>query len=79
MRDLIRQQVEAIPDEAFAAIRASAWQSSQSTHAPYAGSSSVVLGSSIPTDAVIVDWCAPPSGARVTPEGVPATTKREPE
>ena len=39
----------------------------------------VTLGSSRPTDAVIVDWCAPPSGASVTPDGVPATTKREPE
>ena len=30
-------------------------------------------------DAVIVDWCAPPSGASVIPDGVPATTNREPE
>jgi hypothetical protein len=39
----------------------------------------VTPGSSSPTDAVIVDWCAPPSGASVIPDGVPATTKRDPE
>ena len=39
----------------------------------------VTPGSSSPTDAVIVDWCAPPSGARVTPDGVPATMNRAPE
>ena len=39
----------------------------------------VTPGSSRPTDAVIVDWCAPPSGASVTPDGVPATTNRAPE
>ena len=33
----------------------------------------------MPTDGVIVDWCAPPSGARVTPEGVPVIIKRAPE
>ena len=39
----------------------------------------VTLGSSRPTEAVIVDWCAPPSGASVTPDGVPATMNRAPE
>ena len=35
--------------------------------------------SSIPIPGVIVDWCAPPSRESETPEGVPRTTKREPE
>ena len=39
----------------------------------------VTPGSSRPTEAVMVDWCAPPSGARVIPDGVPATTNRAPE
>ena len=39
-------------------------------------SSSMTFGSSRPTDAVIVDWCAPPSGASVAPDGVSATMKR---
>ena len=39
----------------------------------------VTPGSSSPIDGVIVDWCAPPSGASVTPDGVPAMTNREPE
>ena len=30
----------------------------------------------IPTSGVPTDWCAPPSGASVTPEGVPAIMKR---
>ena len=30
----------------------------------------------IPIRGVPTDWCAPPSGASVTPEGVPATMKR---
>ena len=30
-------------------------------------------------DAVIVDWWAPPSGASVMPDGVPATMNRAPE
>ena len=59
-------------------IRPSASQSSQSSATPYAGSISVTSGSSSPTDGVIVDWCAPPSGASVTPDGVPATTNRAP-
>ncbi len=62
-----------------AAMRPSASHSSQSSAAAYAGSMSVTPGSSRPTDGVIVDWCAPPSGASVTPDGVPATTKRDPE
>jgi hypothetical protein len=45
----------------------------------YAGSASVTPGSSSPIDAVVVDWCAPPSGASVTPDGVPAITNRDPE
>ena len=48
--------------------------SSQSRLWAKAGSASVRPGSSMPIDAVIVDWCAPPSGARVTPAGVPTTT-----
>jgi hypothetical protein len=28
-------------------------------------------GCSSPTDGVEIDWCAPPSGASVTPDGVP--------
>ena len=28
-------------------------------------------GCSRPIDGVMIDWCAPPSGARVTPDGVP--------
>lgn len=39
---------------------------------------SVMFGSSSPTEAVIVDWWATPSAARVTPEGVPAMTNRDP-
>ena len=62
-----------------AAIACSAPHSSQSSAPAYAGSMNVTFGSSSPTDAVMVDWCAPPSGARVTPDGVPATTNRAPE
>ncbi len=39
----------------------------------------VTPGSSRPIDAVIVDWWAPPSGASVMPDGVPATMNRAPE
>ena len=38
----------------------------------------VTPGSSRPIDGVIVDWWAPPSGASVMPDGVPAMTKRAP-
>jgi hypothetical protein len=30
-------------------------------------------------DGVMVDWWAPPSGASVTPDGVPAMRNRAPE
>ena len=53
---------------------ASASQSSQSSAPEYAGSTSVTPGSSSPIEGVIVDWWAPPSGASVTPDGVPAMT-----
>ena len=43
------------------------------------GSHIVTPGSSMPIDAVIDDWCAPPSRESDTPEGVPAKTKRAPE
>lgn len=36
-----------------------------------AGSQAVHSGCSKPMDGVVRDWCAPPSGARVTPDGVP--------
>jgi hypothetical protein len=32
----------------------------------------------MPMEGVMVDWCAPPSGASETPDGVPTTTKRAP-
>ena len=32
----------------------------------------------MPIDGVMVDWWAPPSGASVTPDGVPTTTNFEP-
>ena len=51
---------------------------SQTTSCPKAGSKACRLGSSIPMEVVIVDWWAPPSGASVTPDGVPASTKRAP-
>ena len=34
-------------------------------------------GSSMPSDGVTVDWWAPPSGARLTPDGVPTSTNRD--
>jgi hypothetical protein len=36
-----------------------------------AGSQAMQLGCSNPMEGVVIDWCAPPSGARVTPDGVP--------
>ena len=36
-----------------------------------AGSQVSQPGCSRPIEGVVIDWCAPPSGARVTPEGVP--------
>ena len=36
-----------------------------------AGSYIVQPGCSSPTDGVVIDWWAPPSGASVTPDGVP--------
>jgi len=33
----------------------------------------------MPIDAVIDDWCAPPSRDSDTPDGVPAKTNRAPE
>ena len=33
----------------------------------------------MPIDGVIVDWCAPPSGASVTPDGVPAKMNLRPD
>ena len=43
------------------------------------GSHIVRPGSSMPIDAVIADWCAPPSRDSETPDGVPAKMKRAPE
>ena len=38
---------------------------------PNAGSHAVQRGCSSPTEGVVIDWWAPPSGASVTPDGVP--------
>ena len=60
------------------ASRASPSHRSQSSAGAKHGSAYVSPGSSDPMDGVIVDWWAPPSGARVMPAGVPTTTKRDP-
>jgi hypothetical protein len=36
-------------------------------------------GSAMPMPGVITDWWAPPSGDRLTPDGVATTMKRAPE
>jgi hypothetical protein len=41
-----------------------------------AGSNAVSPGSPIPISGVVTDWCAPPSGASVMPEGVATSMKR---
>ena len=51
--------------------RDSAWSSVHSRSWPKAGSHAMQRGCSRPTDGVMIDWCAPPSGASVTPDGVP--------
>ena len=38
---------------------------------PKAGSHAMHPGCSRPTEGVLIDWWAPPSGASVTPDGVP--------
>src|SRR5699024_11517323 len=45
---------------------------------PISGSQLVRPGISRVTDGVLNDWCAPPSGASVTPDGVPTTIDRPP-
>ena len=51
------------------------WPSAASRHhsasSANAGSQLVQPGCSRPIDGVVIDWCAPPSGASVTPDGVP--------
>ena len=37
-----------------------------------------MAGSATPMPGVITDWCAPPSGERLTPDGVAATMNRAP-
>ena len=49
----------------------SACSSVHSRSWPNAGSQAMQPGCSIPTDGVMIDWWAPPSGASVTPDGVP--------
>ena len=49
----------------------SACSSVHSRSWPNAGSQAMQRGCSSPTDGVMIDWCAPPSGASVTPDGVP--------
>ena len=51
--------------------RPSACSSVHSRSCPNAGSQAMHRGCSSPTDGVMIDWCAPPSGASVTPDGVP--------
>ena len=51
--------------------RASDASSVHSTSIAKAGSYATQPGCSSPTDGVEIDWCAPPSGARLTPDGVP--------
>ena len=51
--------------------RDSACSSVHSRSCPKAGSQAMQRGCSRPTDGVMIDWCAPPSGASVTPDGVP--------
>src|SRR5699024_120784 len=48
-----------------------ACSSVHSTSWANAGSYARRPGTSIPVDGVVIDWWAPPSGASVTPEGVP--------
>ncbi len=48
---------------------ASACSSVHSRSWPKAGSQAMQRGCSSPTDGVMIDWCAPPSGASVTPDG----------
>ena len=50
---------------------ASASRSAHSRSWPKAGSQAVHRGCSRPIEGVMIDWCAPPSGASVTPDGVP--------
>jgi hypothetical protein len=41
-----------------------------------AGSNEARPGWAMPIIGVLIDWCAPPSGASVMPEGAPARMKR---
>ena len=41
-----------------------------------AGSKAASPSCAMPVSGVPIDWCAPPSGARVTPEGVPTIMNR---
>src|SRR5207247_9657969 len=50
-----------------------------STSRAKAGSKYAIAGSATPTPGVITDWWAPPSGARLTPEGVATTPNFAPE
>ena len=51
--------------------RESACRNVHSKSCANAGSQATQPGCSIPIDGVITDWCAPPSGPSVTPDGVP--------
>ena len=51
--------------------RDSACRKHHSKSRPNAGSHETQPGCSMPIDGVITDWCAPPSGPSVTPDGVP--------
>ena len=41
-----------------------------------AGSKAASPSCAMPTRGGAIDWCAPPSGASVTPDGVPTRMKR---
>ena len=47
------------------------------TSSAYAGSYVSRLGTDVPIIGVPIDWCAPPSGPSVIPDGVPMSMKRE--